>query len=44
MLDLGSNKSIIGCLSYALMFSVYVSTYEAQGPIYFDGHILDMLF
>ena len=43
MLDLGSNKSIIGCLSYVFMF-VYVSTYEAQGPIYFDGHILDMLF
>ena len=43
ILDLGSNKSIIGCLSYAFMFSVYVSMYEAQGPICFDGHILDMV-
>ena len=42
-LDLGSNKSIIGCLSYAFMFSASVSTYEAQGPVCFDGHILDMV-
>ena len=27
---------------YAYMFGTYVSTYEAQGPIGFDGHILDM--
>ena len=43
ILDLGSNKSIIGCLSYAFMFSAYVSTYEAQGPICVDGHVLDIV-
>ena len=41
--EFGSNKSIIGFLSYASMFSAYVSTYEAQDPICFDGHILDMV-
>ena len=40
---LGSNMSILGCFSYAFMFSAYVSTYEAQGPVCFDGHILDMV-
>ena len=44
ILDLGSNKCIIGCLPYAFMLSAYVSTYEAQGPICFDGHILNMVF
>ena len=44
ILDLGSNKGIIGGLTYAFMFDtyMYVSTYEAQGPTGFDGHILDM--
>ena len=30
---------IIGDLMYAFKFGTYVSMYEAQGPIGFDGHI-----
>ena len=29
------------CL-YAFKFGAYVSKYEAQGPVCFNGHILDM--
>ena len=41
ILDLWSNKSIICCLSYAFMFGGHVSTYDKQGPISVDAHILN---
>ena len=33
---LGSNKGIIGSLTYVFMFGAYASTFDAQGPIGVD--------